>query len=340
LLKESFGGAAQSEKFKMELKGRLRQPNEKLTDLHRDIKRLVTLGYPDLDPKAREVIAIDGFIDSLGDADLALKIRERAPPSLDEALRAGLQQEVWTKDAARAQPNSTVKQKSVRVLGDDLLRVLSQKVDALQKQFQQSARTAAPAAQPPPEPVYHNTQTAQSSYSSESNTVAFTPSGNNSNVYHAPPSSPYYGAQRNNHGCWFCNSTEHWFRDCPHHRAQSSTQPSQLSQTSQFSQLSQFAQSSQYLQPPQNSQSSQLSQTSQISQTSQFAQSSAQLPQSVQPNARPVHKCCEELNKTSNVYLRAQIKRRPIHLLLDTGSDASMAPYELVAKHRCRIRRS
>jgi hypothetical protein len=59
LLKERFGGAAQSEKFKMELRGRLRQPNEKLTDLYRDIKRLIALGYPDLDPKAREVIAID-----------------------------------------------------------------------------------------------------------------------------------------------------------------------------------------------------------------------------------------------------------------------------------------
>ena len=44
------------------------------------------LGYPDLDAKAREVIAVDCFIDSLGDADLTLKIRERTPANLDEAL--------------------------------------------------------------------------------------------------------------------------------------------------------------------------------------------------------------------------------------------------------------
>ena len=58
----------------MELRSRLRQPRETLSDLFRDIKRLIALGYPDLDPKAREVIAVDRFIDSLGDAELALKI--------------------------------------------------------------------------------------------------------------------------------------------------------------------------------------------------------------------------------------------------------------------------
>ena len=52
----------------MELRGRLRQPLEtnRLTDLYRDIKRLIALGYPDLDPEVREVIAVDRFIDSLG----------------------------------------------------------------------------------------------------------------------------------------------------------------------------------------------------------------------------------------------------------------------------------
>jgi hypothetical protein len=61
-------------------------------DRYRDIKRLMALGYPDLDQKAREVIAVDQFVDSLGDAELALKIRERTPTTLDEALRAGLRQ--------------------------------------------------------------------------------------------------------------------------------------------------------------------------------------------------------------------------------------------------------
>jgi hypothetical protein len=121
LLKERFGGAAQSEKFKMELRSRLRQPRETLSDLYRDIKRLMTLGYPDLDQKAREVIAVDRFVDSLGDAELALKIRERTPTTLDEALRAGLRQEVWNKDVARFRSEEHSKPKAVRTVGDDLL---------------------------------------------------------------------------------------------------------------------------------------------------------------------------------------------------------------------------
>jgi len=77
---------------------RLRQPGEILC---MDIKRLMTQGYPDVGAKASEVIAVDHFIDSLGDADLALKIRERTPATLDEALRAGQRQEVCNKDAVR-----------------------------------------------------------------------------------------------------------------------------------------------------------------------------------------------------------------------------------------------
>ena len=83
LLKARFGGAAQSDKYKMELRSRTRQPRESLSNLYSDIKRLMVLGYPDLDPKAREVIAVDRFIDSLNDADLALKIRKRTPTTLD-----------------------------------------------------------------------------------------------------------------------------------------------------------------------------------------------------------------------------------------------------------------
>jgi len=139
LLKERFGGAAQSDRYRMELRSRLRQPKETLSDLHRDIKRLIALGYPELDAAAREVIAIDRFLDSLGDSDLALKIRERTPTTLDEALKAGLRQEVWNKDASRRQPDNAPG-KAVRVASEDLLQTVNQKLDQLQKQMDQANR--------------------------------------------------------------------------------------------------------------------------------------------------------------------------------------------------------
>lgn len=62
----------------------------------------MALAYPTLQQKARKAIACDYFIDAMEDADFALKIRERAPPTLDEALRVALQLEAWMKDARRS----------------------------------------------------------------------------------------------------------------------------------------------------------------------------------------------------------------------------------------------
>ena len=62
----------------------------------------MALAHPTLHQEAREAIACDYFIDAMDDADFALKISERAPPTLDEALRvARLQLEAWMEDATQ-----------------------------------------------------------------------------------------------------------------------------------------------------------------------------------------------------------------------------------------------
>jgi len=64
-----------------------------LSELHRDIRRLIALAFPDLQQHYRDVIACDYFIDSLDDTDFALKVhernplREQNPESLDDAIR-------------------------------------------------------------------------------------------------------------------------------------------------------------------------------------------------------------------------------------------------------------
>jgi hypothetical protein len=101
LLSDRFGGARMSEKYRMELKLRRRRPNETLTALHQDIRRLMALAHPDLQHDSRETIAVDFFIDAIDDADFALKVRERVPKKLDEALCVALQLEAWSKNATR-----------------------------------------------------------------------------------------------------------------------------------------------------------------------------------------------------------------------------------------------
>jgi len=63
-----------------------RRPHETLSELHHDIRRLMALAYPKLTAEAREEIACDHFTAALNDPELALKIKERMPQTLDEAL--------------------------------------------------------------------------------------------------------------------------------------------------------------------------------------------------------------------------------------------------------------
>jgi len=75
----------------MELGLRRRRAAESLSELHHQIRRLMAYAHPPLQQKAREAIATDYFVDATDDADFALKVRERAPSTLDEALRVALQ---------------------------------------------------------------------------------------------------------------------------------------------------------------------------------------------------------------------------------------------------------
>jgi hypothetical protein len=86
----------------MELKLRRRRPGETLSTLHQDIHRLMALAHPTLSQDARETIACDYYIEAMDDADFALKLRERAPTTLDEALRIALQLGAWQRDVRRS----------------------------------------------------------------------------------------------------------------------------------------------------------------------------------------------------------------------------------------------
>ena len=304
LLKDRFGGAAQSDKFKMELRSRLRQPRESLADLYRDIKRLMALGYPELDAKAREVIAVDRFIDSLGDADLALKIRERTPTTLDEALRAGLKQEVWNKDAARLRTDENGKPKTVRAAGDDPMNVVIQKIDQLQRQVDQVSRrqfqTGSPskisripvAASASPGPTYAAPPTSGAASTTPAADGKFAGGAADTIAGAAAksPAPPKSGTRTNRRPgtrtagvCWTCGGTGHRQADCPSPPTGEGDRPTQT---------------------------------------------------------MPIRECGGTMHKTSNVYLSGHIKSRIINVLLDTGSDVSLAPYDLIEKHKCRLRKS
>jgi len=119
LLRNRFSGTCQAEKYRMELRTRRRRSGEPLAALHQDISRLMALAHPTLSSEGCETFACDYFIDAMDDMELALKVRERTPTSLDDALRISQQLEAWAKDARRRRHDdvNTTKQK-VRGVGD------------------------------------------------------------------------------------------------------------------------------------------------------------------------------------------------------------------------------
>ena len=70
----------------MELRLHRRHSGESLAALHQDIRRLTVLAHPTFPSEARDVMACDYFVDALDYLEMALKLRERSPKSLDEAL--------------------------------------------------------------------------------------------------------------------------------------------------------------------------------------------------------------------------------------------------------------
>ena len=133
LLQSRYSGSRQSDKYRMELRLRRRRAGETLSALHQDIRRLMALAHPTLQQEAREAIACDYFIDAMDDADFALKIRERAPPTLDEALRVALQLEAWMKDARRSHIDEATRLKpKVRGAVNDDVACFSERFDRLE----------------------------------------------------------------------------------------------------------------------------------------------------------------------------------------------------------------
>ena len=76
----------------------------------------MALAHPTLPREGRETFSCDYFINASDEMDTALKVRERTPVSLDDALRISQQLEAWTKDAQRCKITSTQPSRRCAVL--------------------------------------------------------------------------------------------------------------------------------------------------------------------------------------------------------------------------------
>ena len=139
VLKERFGEANQSDKYRFELKSRRRRPDETQRNLYSDIRRLAAVAFPELDHRARETMACDCFIDALNNPNFAVKVRERFPRDFVAPVQVALQLEVWSKDVDQSHLESTRKERRTREIAqpkkDDQTAILKKQVVELKKQL-------------------------------------------------------------------------------------------------------------------------------------------------------------------------------------------------------------
>ena len=86
LLRARFGTENQAERFRSELRNRRRQPNESISTIHLDICRLMSLAFPGPSSSAVEIIGRDAFLQAIDDEDLQMRILEKDPQTLNEAV--------------------------------------------------------------------------------------------------------------------------------------------------------------------------------------------------------------------------------------------------------------
>ena len=92
-LKQRFGNAGQTAKYRAELRARRRGKTETLQNLYQDIRRLLVLAYPGDSSPSAEAIAMESFLQALDDKEFELRLCEKEPESLDELFRHALRLE-------------------------------------------------------------------------------------------------------------------------------------------------------------------------------------------------------------------------------------------------------
>jgi len=244
ILKNRYGGKSFTEKHRIELRNRRRRPDESISNLHVDIRRLAALAFPNVKRKARESIACDHFLDALDNPDLALKIRERQPSSLDSALRIALQLEVWTTDTNRlkdATKSDRSEPRRIREISnpaepvepsnETFQKEMERRFAELESRITQSHSYGNRPrggygpyrngnSNPNSNPNFGRDQ--NSNYYPNTNSNSNPNSNANSNQYQCQSStsnSNQYPCQssgaNSNRTCFRCGAATHWSRECP-----------------------------------------------------------------------------------------------------------------------------
>ena len=94
-LRARFGNEHQSERFRAELRSRRRKKGETLQAVYNDVCRLLALAYPGPTNATTVIVGRDAFLDALNNHEMRIRVLEKEPSTLEEALSIACRLEAY-----------------------------------------------------------------------------------------------------------------------------------------------------------------------------------------------------------------------------------------------------
>eukprot|EP00731_Ephydatia_muelleri_P038117 Em0659g1a len=147
-----------SEKKRLWLPARRRKRDESWSDFADELRVLAEKALPELDEKAKELLALERYLGELDNPQVAFAVRQREPKTVDEAVTATLEIQSYLRPGVRQEVNAATVAEEVGAQsiaatlstssGQDtvleMLKTLSARLEKLESSFGDAAATRRP----------------------------------------------------------------------------------------------------------------------------------------------------------------------------------------------------